>query len=153
MVERLNAGDICTRNVAFAYKSMPVDEAARLMRENHVGTLVVVEETDLGRAVVGMLTDRDIVTSIVAKNLDPGIVRVEDAMSSDLVTAREEDTMLDLLGNMRRKGVRRMPVVDAKGLLVGLVALDDVIELVAQELQLVVQAMESGRKREPARRP
>jgi CBS domain-containing protein len=153
MAERLSAGEVCTRDVAFAYKTMPVGEAARLMREHHVGSLVVVDESAQGRAVVGMLTDRDIVTSVVAKDVNPGMVRVEDVMSADLVTAREEDSILDVLGSMRRKGVRRVPVVDAKGLLVGVVTLNDVLEVVAQELQLVVQAIESGRKREPLKRP
>ena len=71
MAEQLNAGDICTRDVAFVYRSTPVDDAARLMREHHVGSVVVVDETDQGRVVVGMLTDRDIVTGIVAKDVDP----------------------------------------------------------------------------------
>lgn len=153
MGDRLTAGDICTRAVAFASRSTPVDDAARLMREHHVGTLVVVDETDEGRVVVGMLTDRDIVTSVVAKDLDPGIVRVEDAMSADLTCARPEDSIIDVLGNLRRKGVRRIPVVDAKGILLGLVALDDVLEVVAEELSLMVEAIGAGRKRESVRRP
>lgn len=153
MGERLTAGDICTRNVAFAYRSTPVDDAARLMREHHVGSVVVVDETDQGRVVAGMLTDRDIVTSIVAKDVDPGGVRVGDAMTTELLTAREGDSITELLGAMRRKGVRRVPVVDPGGVLVGLVALDDVLEVVAQELSMVVQAISTGRQREPATRP
>lgn len=153
MPEALNAGDICTRNVIFAYKSMSVGEAARLMREQHVGSLVVVDEVDGGRAVVGMLTDRDIVTCLVAKDFNPALVRVADAMSTDVVCARPADSIFDLLSSMRRKGVRRIPVVDAKSLLVGLVALDDVLEIVAEELRLLVQAIDSGRKREPITRP
>lgn len=153
MTKRLNAGDVCTRDVSYAYKSMSVNEAARLMREKHVGSLVVVDETAQGRTVVGMLTDRDIVTSIVAKDVDPRIVRVEDAMSRDLVSVREQDSILDVLTVMRRKGIRRVPVVDGNGSLVGLVALDDMLGLVADELRLVVQAIESGRKREPTARP
>ena len=153
MTQRLNAGDICTRNVTFAYRNMTVDEAARMMREQHVGSVVVVDETSEGRIVVGMLTDRDIVTAIVAKVVDPGIVSVGEAMSVDVVTAREGDSIVDLLGCMRRKGVRRVPVVDARGALVGLVAVDDLLELVAQELDLVVNAMRSGRKHESVARP
>ncbi len=153
MTQALTAGDVCTRNVVFAHKSTAVDDASRLMREHHVGALVVVDETDAGRVVVGMLTDRDIVTGIVAKDLDPDLVRVEDAMSTDLVSAREDDSITDVLAGMRRKGVRRMPVVDTRGALVGLVALDDLLEIVAEELQLMVQAMASGRKSEPTLRP
>lgn len=153
MSKRVNAGDVCIRDVDHAFRSLSVSEAARLMRERHVGCLVVVDETDKGRVVVGMLTDRDIVTAIVAKDVDPRTLRVGDAMSSDLVTARTGDSILDVLGLMRRKGVRRIPVVDADGVLVGLVALDDMLVVVADELRLIVQAIESERKREPIARP
>jgi CBS domain-containing protein len=153
MSKRVNAGDVCIRDVDHAFRSLSVSEAARLMRERHVGCLVVVDETEKGRVVVGMLTDRDIVTAIVAKDVDPRTLRVGDAMSSDLVTAREGDSILDVLGLMRRKGVRRIPVVDADGVLVGLVALDDMLVVVADELRLIVQAIESERKREPIARP
>ena len=152
MVERLSAGDICTRNVAFTHRAMPVRDAAQLMRQHHVGSLVVVDETDEGRLVVGMLTDRDIVTGIVAKDVDPKMVTVGDVMSADLVTAVEEDSIVDLLATMRRKGVRRIPIVDAEGVLVGLAALDDLLEVIAEELSLVAKAIESGRQQEAARR-
>ena len=152
MAERLNASDLCTRDVVFAERRMPVDDAARLMRQQHVGSLVVVDETAAGRVPVGMLTDRDIVTSIIAKDLDPGSICAEDAMSAELVTAAETDSMLDVLEAMRRKGVRRAPVVDRRGALVGLLALDDMLEVIASELQRVVQAIEGGRRREANQR-
>jgi len=153
MADRLNAGDICTRSVTFVSRNVTVDEAARLMREHHVGSVVVVDEAAEGRIVVGMLTDRDIVTAIVAKVVDPSIVSVGEAMSADVVTAREDDSIIDLLGRMRRKGVRRVPIVDAKGALIGLVALEDLLEIVAQELDLLVNAMRSGRQHESVARP
>ena len=153
MAERLNAGDICTRSVAFAYGYMAVDEAARMMREQHVGSLVVVDDAPEGRVVVGMLTDRDIVTAIVAKVVDPSLVRVGEVMSADVVSVREDDSIVDVLGTMRRKGVRRVPVVDARGTLIGLVALDDLLEIVAQELDLAVNAMRHGRRHESVARP
>jgi CBS domain-containing protein len=147
------AKDICSRDVAFVYRGVSVSEAARLMRERHVGALPVVEETERGRRVVGMLTDRDIVTAIVAKDVDPRTVGVEDAMSGDWIGARENDSVLDVLAAMRSKGVRRMPVTDASGALLGLLSVDDVLTLVADELQLVAQTIASGRSREPAHRP
>lgn len=153
MSDRLSAGDVCTRHVTFAERRTPITEAAQLMREHHVGALVVVDETVLGRMVVGLLTDRDIVTSIVAKGVNPAIVTVGDAMTTDLVTAHEQDSLIDALALMRRHGVRRLPIVEPNGVLIGLLALDDVLEIVAEELQLMVQAIASGRKREPAIRP
>ena len=79
--ERLTAGDICTRVVAIAFGSTAVTEAARVMREQHVGSLVVVDETPSGRVVVGMLTDRDIVTGVIAAQKDPHGLSVADLMS------------------------------------------------------------------------
>jgi CBS domain-containing protein len=148
MGERLTTGEICTRNVTIAYKRTPVSGAARLMRENHVGCLVVVEDIDGMRVVVGMLTDRDIVTAVVAPGLDLNSFCVEDVMTTDLVTAREEDSLIDLMRAMRRKGVRRVPVVGVLNELVGVVTLDDVLDILAEEITLLVAAINSEGTRE-----
>lgn len=148
MGERLNTGEICTRNVTIAFRKTTLPMAARLMRENHVGCLVVVEETGSQRIVVGLLTDRDIVTAVIAPGLDPAKLNVEDVMTTDLVTAREEDSLIDLMRTMRRKGVRRIPVVAGQGELVGLVTLDDVLDILSQELGLLVAAIATEGQRE-----
>ena len=148
MGERLTTGEICTRSVTIAFRKTPVDGAARLMRENHVGCLVVVEEADGKRIVVGILTDRDIVTGVVAPGLATDALHVGDVMTTDLVTAREDDSLIDLMRSMRRKGVRRVPVVSGQGELVGLVTLDDVLNILAEELGLLVAAIDTEGKRE-----
>jgi CBS domain-containing protein len=148
MGERLTVGEICTRSVTIAFRSTPLNGAARLMRENHVGSLVVVKETGGMRVVVGILTDRDIVTAVVAADLEPATLRTEDVMSTDLITAREDDSLIDLVRSMRRKGVRRVPVVGAQGELVGLATLDDVLDVLSQELSQLVGAIASEGKRE-----
>lgn len=148
MGERLTTGEICTRSVTIAFRRTPLNGAARLMRENHVGCLVVVDEEAGKRVVVGILTDRDIVTAVVAADLDPAILLVEDVMVTDLVTAREEDSLIDLMRSMRRKGVRRIPVVGGQNELIGVVTLDDVLDILAQELSLLVGAIDSEGKRE-----
>lgn len=148
MSETLNAGEICNRIVVVAERETTVPEAAQRMREQHVGCLVVVEETASGRRVIGMLTDRDIVTGIIAKAVDPAKLRVEDVMTTDVVTARESDAFAELLATMRRKGLRRLPVTDAKGSLVGLVTLDDVLEILAEQMRTVVLAIGSEQRRE-----
>jgi CBS domain-containing protein len=151
--ERLNAGEVCTRVVVVVPRRMPVVEAAQLMRTRHVGALVVVDEVAAGRVVAGMLTDRDVVVGVVAAAVDPALLRVEDVMSTDLVTAREEASIVELLETMLRRGVRRVPIVDADGILAGLVTIDDLLAVVADELQLMVRAIEAGRRREPEARP
>jgi CBS domain-containing protein len=148
MGERLTTGEICTRSVTIAFRETPLNGAARLMRENHVGCLVVVDETAGERIVVGILTDRDIVTSVVAADMDPCAVRVGEVMTTDLVTAREDDSLIDLMRAMRRKGVRRVPVVGGQGELRGLATLDDVLSILTEELGLLVQAIDSEGERE-----
>lgn len=153
MSETLNAGEICNRIVSFAEPGMAVLRAAQLMRDHHVGSLVVVDESGVGRRVVGVLTDRDIVTAVVAKEVDPSLVLVEDVMSRDLVTAREDESVSGLLRMMRRKGLRRLPVVTPAGMLVGLVTLDDLLSLAAEQLREMALAIEAEQTRERKTRP
>lgn len=153
MSDKLSAGDICNRIVTIAGRTLPVLQAAQLMRDHHVGSLVVVDETGAGRLVVGLLTDRDIVTSVVAMDVDPATLVVEDVMSRDVVTALEGDSVSDLLRSMRRKGLRRLPVVTPAGALVGLVTLDDLLSLMAEQLREMALAIEAEQRRELKARP
>lgn len=149
MGERLTTGEVCTRSVTIAFKGTPLVDAARLMRAEHVGCLVVVEDGPAGRRTVsGLLTDRDIVMAVVAPGLDPNTLSVGDVMSTDLVTAREDDSLIDLMRAMRAKGVRRMPVVGAQDELVGIATLDDVLAILSEELSLLVAAIDHEGQRE-----
>lgn len=151
MGEALNVGEICTRSVSIAFRRTPLNGVARLMRENHVGCLVVVDEAGGLRIVAGILTDRDIVTRVLAADLDPKILCAEDVMSTDLVTARENDSIIDLMRAMRRKGVRRVPVPGSQGELIGIATLDDLLDVLSEELGLLVSAIDSEGKRERER--
>lgn len=149
MKDPLNAGDICTRIVTIAYPIMSVGDAARLMRERHVGCLVVVEEISPSeRVVVGVLTDRDIALGIVAADRDSHSTRVGDIMTRNVVTAREEDSLLDLLTAMRRKAIRRIPVTGPQQRLIGIVALDDVLEVLAEQMRAVATAVSAASRHE-----
>ena len=149
-----NAGGICTRGVVFAYSAMSVAEAARLMNERRVGSLLVVDEAvPERRTVVGMLTDRDIVTAVVARDVDPHSLSVAEIMSRNPACAREDDALLDVLALMRRRGVRRLPVTGVRGELIGLVTLDDVLEIVAEELQALSQAVGANVRRASGPQP
>ena len=152
MTDRLSAGELCNRIVTFATREMTVERAAQLMREHHVGCLVVADNTPQGRLVVGVLTDRDIVTAVVAMSLDPAALRVEDVMSADVTTARAEDSMEDLIGTMRSEGVRRLPVTTPEGCLIGLVTLDDLLRVMAEQLRSMGRAIEIEQLREHRRR-
>jgi CBS domain-containing protein len=157
MFERgLNAGDICTRIVSVAYRELSIEEAARVMRDQQVGSLVVVDERSKGdREVVGMLTDRDIVTGAVAAQKDPKTLRVAEVMSTAVVTAREDESVLELLAKMQRKAVRRIPVVAQGNRLVGVATIDDVLAVIAEAMGALAGAVGAARRHEqatPARR-
>jgi CBS domain-containing protein len=148
MREPMNAGDICNRIVVVAGRKMPLREAARLMRDQHVGSLVVVDETAVGRVVVGMLTDRDIVTLVLARELDVDKLLIEDVIGIETVTAAPADSIQDVLTVMKHKGVRRVPVVTPDGVLVGLVTLDDILPVMAEQLRDMASIVESAYRRE-----
>jgi CBS domain-containing protein len=149
----MTIGEICNRIVVFAHEKMSLSDAAKLMREHHVGSLVVVKEDDPGRTPTGIITDRDIVVEVVAEGIDHKALTVGEIMGGELVTAREQDNMLDVLQLMRRRGIRRVPVVTASGSLAGIVTIDDLLEIVAEELDDVVKAIASERQRETRARP
>ncbi len=148
MGERLTAGDICTRDVSFALRTTDLAMAARLMREHHAGALVVVDEKQGERVVEGVLTDRDIVVAVVAPGLDPAKLSVGDVMGAELVTAPEDESLIDLMRSMRDHGVRRIPVVGAHKELIGMVTMDDVLEVLSQELELLVATIGNEQRRE-----
>lgn len=148
MHEKMNIGEICNRSVVFATEEMSLKEAAALMRNEHVGSLVIVREAELGRIVTGMLTDRDIAVVAMAREFDPQTLKVADIMSADPVTAREEDSVNDVLAAMRDHGIRRVPVTTDQGALIGIVTLDDLLEVVAEELRGFVQAIASAQRHE-----
>jgi CBS domain-containing protein len=139
----MRTGEVCSRSVVAATRDMPLAEASRLMRENHVGSLVVTGEGEK-RVPVGIVTDRDIVVEVVAAGLDHQTLTVGEIMGSSVATAREDDDTLETLDLMRLRGVRRVPVVDAAGELVGIVSIDDLLESVANELSNIVLALRSG---------
>src|SRR5579862_2257857 len=127
--------DICKRDVVTIREAEELTAAARLMREKHVGYLVVIEP-ELGEAAVtpvGVITDRDIVVAVVARETDPRALKVGDVMTRQPVLAREDGTVSAALHHMREIGVRRLPVVDRGGRLVGVLSLDDVLDALAEE--------------------
>ena len=153
MYQPLTAGDLCSRETVCVPRTASLTDAARLMRERHVGSLVVVDEQPAGRVPAGVITDRDLVTAVLAPDVDVHALRVEDVMSTEPVVAQERASLFDALAVMRSKGVRRLVVTDTQGLLQGVLALDDVIEVVSEQLQAVARALASGRGREQRSRP
>jgi CBS domain-containing protein len=119
------------------------------MRELHVGCLIVVEGAASERRPVGILTDRDIVVGVLAQaDQRLHLLRVDDVMTRNLVVARESDDLDEVLRRMRMKGIRRMPVVDSRGVLKGVIALDDVLEHVREQIDTIAALIGRERTRE-----
>ena len=144
----MTAGELCNREVVFAYRGTRLVEAARLMREHHVGSLVVVVDRLSERVPVGILTDRDIVLAVVARELDPRSLTVGDVLNADLLAVREQDGIADVLRLMRQRGVRRVPVVSHSGALAGILTLDDLLEYFAEEMEDFSHTLARGRAHE-----
>lgn len=153
MLNRLTAGELCTRPVVVALRSTPLDEAARQMRSAHVGCLVVVDAVDAERRVAGLLTDRDIVTTLVARDLPPSALRVGDVMTHDVACVREDDSLVDLLATIEARRVRRVPVVGAQQRLVGIVSVDDLLRTLAGQFERLAGAIGEQVKVERVARP
>jgi len=143
----MKVGEVCKRKVV-------------TIRERHVGYLIVVEPVaqgaepagGAGEKPVGVLTDRDLVVTVMAGGIEPRSLKVEDVMTRRPVTAREDETVTDALMKMRGIGVRRLPVVSAKGALVGILALDDVLDCIGAELHGIVSSIQQEQRVECALR-
>ena len=129
----MRIGDICTREVVTCSPGASVAELAVLMREHHVGDVIVVESSGDERIPVGIVTDRDVAVKVVARRVDPDMVTARDIMN-EVVTVLESEVVYDAIWSMRRKGVRRLPVVDGNNALFGLLSADDLVQFLAEEL-------------------
>jgi CBS domain-containing protein len=143
--------DICTHSVATCDRGMSAPELARLMRERHVGDVVVVDPCEDGFTPVGIVTDRDLVVQLIARGADPERFCAEDLMSADVVTAIGSETVFDAIWHMRRRGVRRLPIVDAHNRLQGIVCLDDLTDALGQELSALARIAPRQADREQVR--
>jgi CBS domain-containing protein len=126
----MTVGDLCRRDVDTATYDQSVIDVARCMRDRQVGTVIVVDD----HRPVGIVTDRDLTVRVLAAGLDPTGTRVSEVMTPSPTTVREDATVVAAVGSMRSGRFRRLPVVGQNGHLLGVVALDDVLLRVAEEL-------------------
>ena len=144
--------EICNREVVYAQRDNSTLEAAQLMRQHHVGDLVVVDENKGIKVPVGIITDRDLVVEIVATGLDPTAITVGDVMRPELAVVKEDAGLYESIQYMRSIGVRRLPVVNANGGLVGILTLDDMLELLAEEMTTLAKLVKHEHKKETINR-
>lgn len=128
------AGTVCTRQVQTCSKNTSILQVAELMRSEHVGDLVVVEVSKGQQIPIGIITDRDLVVEVMAMKIDPASLTAAHVMSRKLVVAYEDEQLEVAMERMRWSGIRRIPLVDSAGVLVGIVTLDDIIAKLASTL-------------------
>jgi CBS domain-containing protein len=141
-------GEICNREVVVLQRDDTVLEAAKVMRQHHVGNIVVVEDSGSSRTPLGIVTDRDLVVEIMATELKPDVLTVGDIMVPGLVSVNENTGVFEAIQFMRGKGVRRLPVENKDGALVGIVTLDDLLELLSEEMLELARLVKNEQKRE-----
>jgi CBS domain-containing protein len=148
-------GDICRSEVVTIAPGASLGEAAHLMREKHVGMLVVVEpvEGHADRVVLGVLTDRDIVVTVIGRDAEPRGLKVMDVMTRNPLLVAAGGSIAGTLGLMRTGGVRRVPVVGTRNELVGVLSIDDVLDVMANQLAAISGAIRGEQARERVMRP
>ncbi len=149
----MSMSEFCNREVVFATREMSLPDAAQLMRTYHVGDLVVVDEINGKRIPVGMVTDRDMAIEVVSQAIDPNKLNVGDIMSQQLFSVPENEGVFETIRLMRSKGVRRLPVVNQEGGLVGIVAADDILDLLAEEIAELAKVAPREQEHEAKTRP
>ncbi|PSJ18121.1 CBS domain-containing protein [Nitrosomonas supralitoralis] len=149
----MTIGEICNREVIVIQRNETIQEAAKLMRQFHVGAVIVIDKPN-GRAIpVGIVTDRDLIVEVMATELDETVITVGDIMSPDIFTVKESAETLEAIELMRRKTSRRLPVVDDAGELVGILTLDDALQWLSEALLDLAKLVRYEQKKEVRHRP
>ena len=140
--------EICNREVVVVQRDDTALEAAKLMRQHHVGDVLVVEDRNGVRVPVGIVTDRDLIIEIVAPELDGSVITVGDIMAQELVTVKGSTGIFEAIQYMRQKAVRRLPIVNEDGGLIGILTLDDLLELLSEELLEIAKLVRNEQQKE-----
>ncbi len=148
----MTIGTICNREVITVQRDATVLHAAMLMRQYHVGDVVVIQNRKNKSIPVGIVTDRDIVVELVATELECEVITVGDILITKLIVIKESAGMFEAMQLMADKGIRRLPVVDDDGGLVGIVTLDDLLLLLSKELGTLSKLVTREQKNEAIKR-
>lgn len=144
----MQVGSLCTRTIVTIDAQCALTEAARLMRDQHVGTLVVTCSTGRGTEVCGIVTDRDLVIDVLARDPLEMDIHVADLARTELATIAENAELDDAIAAMHESGVRRLLVSDSEDRLCGLLSIDDVIQALAEQIGGLARIIRSGQERE-----
>lgn len=120
------SSDIMTKDLVYSKPDDSVDDVARLMKKEDIGPVLVVEESGQGKRLVGIVTDRDLAIKVVSEGRDPKKTKVRDVMTTKVITCRADDDVQTAMEAMANYQLRRIPVVDTYGMLVGIISQADI---------------------------
>lgn len=141
-------GSLCSRRPITVTRGAPISDVARLMRDQHVGAVIVTESGEEESHAVGMITDRDIVRAQLERTADLSRLSAAEVMTRNPLVIGEEESVDGAIAHLRARGVRRAPVVALNGALVGLVSVDDLLAHVAHKLIGLAEIVRSQRRAE-----
>jgi CBS domain-containing protein len=144
--------DICMTEVVCCRPQASALDAARLMRQKHVGDVVVVSDPERERVPLGVVTDRDLAVEVLGNGRDAAHTTLSDLMRSPVVIATDSEDDSVVVERMRSHGVRRVPVVDERGTLVGIVTLDDLLRALLSDVQSLLASQAKAQRREQTSR-
>ncbi|WP_454780739.1 CBS domain-containing protein [Legionella sp. WA2022007384] len=144
----MRVGEYCNRDVVVINGYESVKNAAELMRSHHVGDLVLLEEQENQKMPIGIVTDRDLVVEVMAAGVKPDSLLIRDIVTEPFSCVFENDSLFDALEIMHSKKIRRLPVVNNNKMLVGIITLDDFIEILAETMVKVVDVVKLQQKKE-----
>ncbi|SFU50331.1 CBS domain-containing protein [Nitrosomonas eutropha] len=149
----MTVSEICNREVRTIQRDGSILEAARLMRQYHVGALIVIDKVNDRAIPVGVITDRDLVVEVLATGLDKEAITVDDVMTQELFAVKENTAIHDAINFMRRKTIRRLPIINDAGELTGIITTDDVMEILSEEVLDLAKLIRYEHKKEIRHRP
>ncbi len=130
----MKISSICNRNPVIACQEDNLFQAAKKMRQHHVGSLIVISDEDDGLRPIGIVTDSDIIDEVIAEEISVNTISLKDIMSVHPVLAREDDEVTDTVRGMIEKGIHRVPIVNNRGYLVGVFTVDDLMAIISGKL-------------------
>ena len=151
----MNIGEVCSREVYIFKPEEPLANAVAEMMKRHIGAIVVVETEPERVRPVGIVTDRDVIRGQMSLKKELSSLTLREVMTSAPLTVTEASGMPEAIERMRARGVRRAPVVNDSGDLVGIVSLDDLLPLIAEELDALARLVgnQAGREGAKSRSP
>ncbi|HYA59493.1 MAG TPA: CBS domain-containing protein [Burkholderiaceae bacterium] len=142
--------DLAIHKVVTVTSNTTLRDCAQTMREEHVGSVVIVDPGS--PRPLGIITDRDIVIEAVAVGLDVTTLTAGDIAAKPVITIRDDEDVLDALARMRENGVRRLPVTGPQGHLSGVLSIDDLLAVLSEQFDSIVRVMVAERTKEGATR-